>query len=181
MASKKKPTEIKIDNILLNDRKVFLLKELDEDIEDKIIKAFYALDSINHKTIYFYLNSPGGSVPGGINVINTMNTVKSPVNTIISGEVCSMASLISVVGNRRLMYSNSIWMQHPMSGGINGEDYTAFTLDRIEGIKLSDKITENLLKEYTKLNKKDRERLKRGEMWLNAKQCLKKGIIDKII
>lgn len=178
--SKKPNPELKIEDILLKNRRLFLFQNVTNESMEKIIKQLFILDLLNKKPIYLYINSPGGSVSDGFALINTMINLKSPVYTIINGEACSMGGLISIVGKKRLMTKNSFWMGHDMRGGIWG-DYSGKVEHRANYIQKLWKVLENHLKQYTKLSKQDLQQLRNGELWLDAKECLQKGIIDAII
>lgn len=141
------------------------------------IKAMNILDS--KKPIYLEMNSPGGDVSCGFSVINAIEQSKAPVYTIISGQCCSMAALISVVGRKRFIYYNSYWMQHPLSEG--QADYLQFIKDRTKFLIHLDKVTDSILQRYTKLTKADLHKCSTGELWLSADECLRKGIVDKIV
>ena len=39
----------------------------------------------------------------------------------------------------------------------------------------------DMYKQKTKLTKEDYEQICAGELWLSSEECLKKGIIDKIL
>ena len=177
---KKLNLEIKIEDVLLKDRKLFLYNEVKAENMEKIVKQLFVLDKLNHKPIYLYINSPGGSVSDGFSLINSIKLLKSLVITIITGEACSMGGLISIAGNKRFMTKNSFWMGHDMRGGIWG-DYSGKVEHRAEYIKKCWKMIENHLREYTKLTNKDLEQLRNGELWLSPEECLEKKIIDKII
>jgi ATP-dependent Clp protease protease subunit len=177
---RKTPAEIKVGDLLLKNRKLFLYDEVEPENMERLVKGLFALDLLNHKPIYLYLTSPGGSVEDGFSLINVIKLLKSPVITIVIGDVCSMAGLISIVGKTRLMSKNSFWMGHDMAGGIWG-DYSGKVEYRAEFIKKCWKMIEDHLKKYTKLTDRDLETLRNGELWLNPEECLEKGIIDKII
>lgn len=172
--------EIKIEDRLLQSRKLFLCSEVKAENIEKLVKQLFILDEINHKPIYLYINSPGGSVSDGFSLINTIKLLKSPVITIINGEACSMGGLISIIGKTRYITKNSFWMGHDMRGGIWG-DYSGKVEHRADFIKKCWKMIENHLREYTNLSNKDLEQLRNGELWLTPEECLEKGIVDKIL
>jgi ATP-dependent protease ClpP protease subunit len=90
-----------------------------------------------------------------------------------------MAAYISIVGAKRYIHENSYWMQHNMSDYI--WDYLPMIKDRIKYLeKLEDKM-QDIMKANTCLKDSDIELMTRGELWLDAAECLKKGIVDEII
>lgn len=187
MTPKRKPVhktrlvkqEFDIDLTLLGNRQLFLYDVVDEESSLKLIKSLYALDTINHKPIMLYLNTPGGSCSDGLAIIDTMKTIESPVVTIITNEVCSMGGHISIAGNKRACYSNSVFMAHDMSTYM--EDYSGKIRDRAKFLERYYKILEDNLRKHTKLSEKELLQARNGELWLFADEMLDKGIVDEII
>lgn len=154
-----------------------VISNLSADVIVSKIKAMNYLDS--KKPITIEINSPGGDVSCGTSIINAIEQSKAPIHTIISGQCASMAAMISIVGKKRSIYYNSYWMQHPLSEG--QADYLQFIKDHTKFLIHLDAMTENLLKKYTKLTKADLRKISTGELWLSADECLRKGIVNKII
>ncbi|MFH0806022.1 MAG: ATP-dependent Clp protease proteolytic subunit [Patescibacteria group bacterium] len=166
--------------ILNKNRYILLYDEISNCVADVIVTKIKAMNLIDSKKeITIEINSAGGELSCGFSIINAIEQSIAPVNTIISGQVCSMAALISIVGKKRSIYYNSYWMQHPLSEG--QADYLNFIKDRTKFLIHLDKMTETVLKKYTKLSKSDIRKIETGELWLSADECLKKGIADKII
>lgn len=174
-----KKEEIKTNQILLENRQLFLFDIVSDTSAKKLITEMMTLNLINNKSITLYINSPGGSVSDGFSVIDTMNKIKSPITTVIMGEACSMAGVISIAGNKRLMTYHSVWMAHDMTSG--SWDYVTKMFDRTDYLKdLQNKLF-RFIKEHTKLSKIELQKAKYGELWFASKECLRKGVIDKII
>ncbi len=163
---------------LLQQRKIFIYDEITNKFAKKITKKLYTLDFENNSPIQVRINSGGGSISAGIAIIDAMKDIKSPIVTYISGVACSMAAIISICGDERIMTRNSIWMMHPGSGA--NCDYFSFLKDRIKMIDLYEKNMDRILKEYTKLTKEEIKNMKYGECWYSASTCRKKGIVDKV-
>jgi len=177
---KKTTPRLEIDDLILKSRQLFLYEKCDEKSMQRLIKEFLILDKMNKKPITLWINSPGGSTSNGLALINIMRTLRSKVITIINTQACSMASQISIAGNKRYMMENGWWMAHDMSGGITG-DYSEKVKCRAVFLEKHYQNLEDVYKKYTKLTSKDLDLARRGELWLNAKDCLKKGIVDKIL
>jgi ATP-dependent Clp protease protease subunit len=176
----KQNSALNIDDSILKTREVYLYDHINEKSVLKLIKEIKTLDAINKKPIKLWINSPGGTTVDGLALINIIRSLQSKIITIINGEACSMASQISVAGDMRYMYENSWWMAHDMKGGING-DYTGKVIYRAKWLEQHYQYLIDSYRKFTKLTDKDLELAKNGELWLNAEQCLKKGIIDKIL
>jgi ATP-dependent Clp protease protease subunit len=166
--------------ILNKERYILLYSPIMEESADIIVTKIKSMNILdNKKEIIIEINSIGGDVSAGFSIINAIEQSKAPIHTIISGQVCSMAAMISIVGKKRSIYYNSFWMNHPLSEG--QMDYLQFIKDRTKFLIHLDAMTENLLKKYTKLNKQDLRKIATGELWLSAEECLRKGIVDRII
>ena len=165
--------------ILNKNRYILLYDEINNMSADIVCSKLRAMDILSHKPIYLEINSPGGSVADGMSIINTIEHIQSPVYTIISGQACSMAALISICGDKRMIYSNSYFMQHSTADVIG--DYINYIKDRTKFLCEFEHRTEKILKLHTKLSGTDLLKIRTGELWLNADQCLAKGVVDKII
>ena len=166
--------------VLNKNRYILLYSEIDCMSADVVVSKIKSMDLLNSKKpITIEINSPGGSVADGMSIINAIEHAKSPVITIISGQACSMAALISICGDKRLIYANSYWMQHSTSDIVG--DYINYIKDRTKFLCEFEHRTEKMLKNRTNLTTNDIMKIRTGELWLNADSCLQKGIIDEII
>jgi ATP-dependent Clp protease protease subunit len=166
--------------ILNKNRYILLYDEISNMSADMVVSKIKSMDLLDSKKpITIEINSPGGSVADGMSIINAIEHAKSPIITIISGQVCSMAALISICGDKRLIYSNSYWMQHSTSDIVG--DYINYIKDRTKFLCEFEHRTEKMLKNRTKLTANDIMKIRTGELWLDADQCLQKGVVDKII
>ena len=103
-----------------------------------------------------------------------MNGIKSPVVTIISGIAASMAGIISVCGDKRMITRHAIWMGHQPATTI--ADYFAIIEDRI---KLYKHHIQEIFTKHTKLSAKEINKiLNQGELWFDANTAKEKGIVD---
>jgi ATP-dependent Clp protease, protease subunit len=108
---------------LLMDRIVFLGTPINDDVANIIIAQLLFLDADNPgKDIYLYINSPGGSVYAGLAIYDTMQFLKSPVNTMCVGIAASMGAVLLTGGTKgkRSALPNSRLMLHQPSGGTQG-------------------------------------------------------------
>ena len=84
---------------LLMDRIIFLGTSINDDVANMIIAQMLFLDADNPgRDIYLYLNSPGGNVSSGMAIYDTMQFLRSPVNTICMGMAASMGSFLLAAG-----------------------------------------------------------------------------------
>jgi len=166
--------------ILNHQRYILLYDEISNISADVICSKLKAMNYLSKtEPISIEINSPGGWVTYGLSIIDTILSINAPVYTIISGEACSMAAMISIVGKKRFITPNGFWMQHStqdlVSGNVNNiKDQAGFV------IKL-EKHMNDILKKYTKLNQRQLTQIRNGQLWLFAEDALKYGIVDKIL
>jgi ATP-dependent Clp protease protease subunit len=105
---------------LLKDRIVFLDGEINDLTADLVVAQLLFLDGQDtEKDISLYLNSPGGSVTAGLAIYDTMQWVKSDVQTICLGQAASMAALIltgGAPGKRMVLPSSRVLIHQPWGG-----------------------------------------------------------------
>ena len=179
MASNK--IQDKIDEALLEDRKVFLWGQVDDKSAKHVIDRLLYLDSLNNDEIKLIINSPGGYVTSGFAIHDTMKSIKSPVSTICTGLAASMGSILLSAGEkgRRFTYPYARVMIHQPSGGAGGQasNIEIQAKEIIKTKEIGAKIlSDNCGQPYDKIMK-DFNR----DYWLDAKESVEYGIVDGII
>jgi len=166
--------------ILNKNRYILLYDEINSCSADMVCSKLRAMNYLNKKDpISLEINSPGGFVTYGLSIIDTIQAIDAPVYTIISGECCSMAAMVSIIGTKRFITPNGFWMQHSVQDLLQGnivniKDQAGFLF------KLEKKMTD-MLKKHTKLNQRQLTQIKNGQLWLFPPEALKYGIVDKIL
>lgn len=166
---------------LLKDRIVILSGEINDNIANNIVAELLYLDSINHNDISLYINSPGGSITAGMAIYDTMNFIKSDVATICIGMAASMAAFLLSCGEKGKRYSlpNAEIMIHQPLGGIEGQA-TEIKIAAERILKLKNRLN-IILSKNTGQNLKKIEQDTERDHFLEAKEALDYGIIDKVI
>ncbi len=166
---------------LLKDRIILLSGEIDDNLANIIVSELLYLDSLNHEDISLYINSPGGSITAGMAIMDTMNFIKSDVSTICLGMSASMGAFLLSCGKKgkRYILPNAEVMIHQPLGGVEGQaTEIKIVAERI--LKLKEKLNTILAKNTGKNIKqitKDTER----DYFLDSKEALEYGIVDKIL
>jgi ATP-dependent Clp protease protease subunit len=109
---------------LLKERIIFLTGTVYDAVSSLICAQLLFLESENpSKDISFYINSPGGVVPSGLAIYDTMQYIRSPVSTVCIGMAASMGSLLLTAGakGKRFALPNARIMVHQPSGGAQGQ------------------------------------------------------------
>lgn len=169
---------------LLKDRIIMVQGQVEDTMANAIVAQLLFLDAQdNTKDIYMYINTPGGSVSAGLAIVDTMNFIKSPVQTIVMGVAASMGTIIASSGTKgkRFMLPNAEYMIHQPMGGTGGgtqqtdmaiaAQHLLKTRERLEQI-LADNSGQSLDKIHT-----DAER----DNWMTAEETLEYGFIDAIM
>ncbi|KAL9672515.1 hypothetical protein QQ045_028766 [Rhodiola kirilowii] len=109
---------------LLKERIVCINGPISDDTAHVVVAQLLFLESENpSKPIHMYLNSPGGAVTAGLAIYDTMQYIRSPINTICLGQAASMGSLLLAAGakGQRRALPNATVMIHQPSGGYSGQ------------------------------------------------------------
>lgn len=88
---------------LLKHRIVTLTGPLTAEVASCVIERLLLLHAEDAgRQIDLYINSPGGSIAGGMAVIDAMRTITNPVSTICVGQAASMGAWVLAAGTRGL-------------------------------------------------------------------------------
>ena len=167
---------------LLKDRIIMLEGPIGEHTASIMCAQILFLESQNPgKDITLYINSPGGLVTAGMAIYDTMQYVKSDIQTIVIGQACSMGSLLAAAGTKgkRLMLPHARHMIHQPLGGARGQA----TDDEIQANELL-RWKDQLTKIYEKHTGQKLEKLKddmERDKFMTAEESIKYGLCDKIV
>ncbi len=167
---------------LLMDRIVFLGTPINDDVANIVIAQLLFLDADNpERDIHVYVNSPGGSVSAGLAIYDTMQFLKSPVNTICMGLAASMAAFLLAAGRsgRRSALPHSRIMIHQPSGGAQGSA-ADIEIQAREILYLRNKMNE-LMARHTGRPLEQIERDVDRDRFMSAEEAKDYGIIDNIV
>ena len=130
--------------------------------------------------IRMYINSPGGSVYAGLSTVDAVNMCESDVITSVKGMAASMGSIFIGMGKKgeRSMTRFSKIMLHQSSGG-NGGNIQDAKIAFEEWNDLNESLLE-LLAGYCNKNIEEVREDTSRDFWLNSKQALEYGIVDKV-
>ena len=167
---------------LLNDRIVFLGEEVNATTASLVVAQLLYLEAQDpDKEIQFYINSPGGSIPDGMAIYDTMQYIKCDVSTICIGMAASMGAFLLSSGakGKRLALPNAEIMIHQPSAGTHGQiTDMALHLKRLETIKkrVNHIMAGNTGKDVETVTA-DCER----DNFMTAEEAREYGLIDKVI
>ena len=167
---------------LLKERVVFLVGPVTEVTANLIVAQMLFLESENpDKDIFFYINSPGGSVSAGLAIYDTMQFIKPDVSTLCVGQAASMGALLLCAGDKdkRFCLPNSRVMIHQPMGGFQGQA-SDVEIHAKEILYLRGRLNEILVKHTGKtmdVIQRDTDR----DFFMGAEDAVKYGIVDKVL
>ncbi|MBM3885151.1 MAG: ATP-dependent Clp endopeptidase proteolytic subunit ClpP [Gemmatimonadota bacterium] len=167
---------------LLMDRIIFLGTPINDDVANMIIAQMLFLEADNPgRDIHLYINSPGGSVSAGLAIYDTMQFLKSPVNTICMGLAASMGAFLLAAGRngKRSALPHSRIMIHQPSGGAQGTA-ADIEIQAREIIYLRAKMNE-LMAKHTGRPLEEIERDVDRDRFMSAEEAKTYGMIDQVV
>ena len=170
---------------LLKDRIIYLGEDVNPTTSSLIVAQMLFLESEDpDKEIYFYINSPGGSITDGMAIVDTMNYIKCPVETVCVGLAASMGAVLlnaGEKGKRFAMPNSEIMIHQPLigGGGLQGQA-TEIKIHADHLVRTREKLNKFLSERTGKpldVIEKDTER----DNYMTAEEALEYGLIDGIM
>ncbi|MFB6341178.1 ClpP family protease [Saccharicrinis sp. FJH62] len=168
-----------IDSKILDERKVFMWGEVDDDSAKHVIERLLYLDMVAPgKEIQLIINSPGGYVTSGFAIYDAIKGISSPVSTICTGLAASMGSILLSAGakGRRFVLPHARVMIHQPSGGARGvaADIEIQMGEIIKTKQLGAEILAENCGQPVEKVMKDFNR----DYWMSAEESIEYGIVD---
>ena len=167
---------------LLKERVVFLVGPVNDVTANLIVAQLLFLESENpDKDIYFYINSPGGSVSAGLAIYDTMQFIKPDVSTLCVGQAASMGAFLLTAGakGKRFCLPNSRVMIHQPMGGFQGQA-SDIEIHAKEILYLRARLNEIMAKH----SGQSIERIERDtdrDNFLSGAEAVEYGLVDKVL
>ena len=167
---------------LLRERVIFLVGPVNDSTANVIVEQLLFLESENpDKDIFFYINSPGGSVTAGMAIYDTMQFIKPHVSTLCIGQAASMGSFLLAAGEKgkRFCLPNSRVMIHQPMGGFQGQA-SDIEIHAKEILFLKQKLN-SMLAHHTGQSIERVERDTDRDNFLSAEAAVEYGLVDKVL
>jgi len=169
---------------LLKERIVFLVGPVTDESANLVVAQLLFLESENpDKDIFFYINSPGGSVTAGMSIYDTMNFIKPHVSTLCLGQAASMGAFLLSAGEKgkRFALPNSRIMIHQplISGGLAGQA-SDIEIHAKELLKIKEKLN-RLMAKHCGRDLADLERDTDRDNFMSAEEAKEYGLIDQVL
>lgn len=124
------------------------------------------------------INSYGGEVQQGLAIYNLLKDYKGKVTTINDGFACSIASVIFMAGDVRIMKQSSLLMIHnAWTYAVGDSNELRKQADDLEKIT---KPSLNVYKENSNLSEEEIKKMLDEETWLEAEEALEYGFATSI-
>jgi ATP-dependent Clp protease protease subunit len=167
---------------LLSDRIIFLDGDIVDMNADMVVAQILFLDGqTTEKDINLYINSPGGSVTAGLAIYDTIQHVKSDVQTICLGQAASLAALILCAGapGKRLILPSARVIIHQPWGGAQGQARDIGIQSR-EIVRLK-RLTIDYFARHTGKTTEEIAADMERDFFMSAEEAVEYGIADKVL
>lgn len=174
----------KMEEMFFKNRTVYLWGPVEDKSAKDVVNKLLLLDADKPgKEIKFYINSPGGVVTSGFVIYDVMKMIKSPVSTICMGLAASMGSILlsgGEKGKRSIFPHGEVMIHQPSLGGYF-QGVSADLEIHAKQIQKTKELSAQILADncgqpFEKVLR-DLER----DYWMDAKEAIEYGIVDKII
>lgn len=167
---------------LLKDRIIFLGTDVNEHSANLIVAQLLFLHAEDSKKdIFFYINSPGGSVYDAMAIYDTMQYVANDIQTVGIGVQASAAAFLLSSGTKgkRIILPEATVMIHQPSSGTRGK-VTDMEIDLKESLRIKHRLNEIMAKNTGQTVKRIQDDMER-DYWMTASEAKKYGVVDKVI
>ncbi len=174
--------QMSIDDMLLENRIIFLIGEISYGKAAEVIMKLLYLDNLKRASeISLYINSPGGSVDDTMAIYDTMRFINSPVATYCIGRAQSGGAIILAAGakGKRHALPHAKIMLHQPWGGVTGQA-ADIKIQAEEIVKSKATINELLAKHSGQPVEKIAAETER-DRYMNAQEALAYGLIDEVL
>jgi len=167
---------------LLKDRIIFLGSPIDDQVANAVVAQLLFLEKENStKDVIMYIQSPGGVINSGLAIIDTMNYIKPDVVTVAIGSAASMGTMIltsGAKGKRFALENTTVHMHQPLGGAEGQASDIAITAKEI--LRKKDLLRDMIIKATGQSKEKVEKDMDR-DYFMNAKEAVEYGLIDKVL
>lgn len=165
-----------------NKATLHIFGDIVDDVYDDGVCALsfaYELEQLGEvDSIDVYINSYGGSVAQGFSIYNQLKNHPAKIRTICNGFACSIASVIFLAGDERIMQGASLLMIHNpfcmTMGNASELRKTADDLDKMAQVSI------DLYCQTTGLDEQTIKDMMDKETWLSASDALELGFATNV-
>ena len=177
-------SQISMDDMLLQDREIFLTDEVNAETANEIMKQVMVWEKLDHtKEIVLYINSPGGEVQSGLALYDVLTFLKSPVRTVCTGCAASMGAILFLAGEKRQMLPHSSVMLHDPAyavGNISGQKPHEIQ-SQVDKLMETREIIAKIIAEKTGKTMEEIYQVTREDSYFNAKEAVEFGLATEFL
>ena len=129
--------------------------------------------------IYLHISSYGGVIFDGLSAMDEVKNSPVPVYTVIDGCCASAATFMSVAGKKRFINRHSFILIHQIISAFWGTNQEFE--DHVKNMRKFMKIMKGVYREHTKISMKKLDEILKHDLWFDANEALKLGLVDEII
>jgi ATP-dependent Clp protease protease subunit len=169
-------------SMLLKERIIFLGTPIDDQIANLVIAQLLFLAREDpDKDIQMYIHSPGGIIPSGLAIYDTMQIIRPDIATYCVGVTASMATVLLAAGTKGKRYAlpHSTIHMHQALGGGRGQAVDVEIMAK--ELLRENEIIRQILVSHTG---QDEERIRRDfdrDFYMDPEQARGYGIVDEIL
>lgn len=179
------------DDVSCKDNKIYFKCVVTEDTVEKLIKIIESknkkfnkissnkmIQSATPKPLYLHITSYGGDLLAGFRAIDAIRRSEIPVYTVVDGYAASAATLMSIVGKRRLMTPNSYMLIHQLSSGAIGKYWEL--KDDSDNWETWMKDIYGLYVKHTRMTEDELKQYLSHDLWWKIDKCIETGMVDEV-
>lgn len=168
----------------LEERKVFLWGQVDEDSSKSVVEKLLYLETTDPaKDITFFIDTPGGSITSGMAIFDTIKLIKSPVKVVVMGMAASMGSILLSApkkGNRYVYPHARVLIHQPLITGRMVAPAVDINIQAHEMERLRDELNQILADASGQPLEKIANDTDR-DFYLTAQEAIDYGLADHIV
>ncbi len=167
---------------LLRERIIFIGSPINDEIANLVIAQMLYLEAEDpDKDINLYINSPGGWVPAGLAIYDTIQYIKPKISTLCLGQAASMAALLLAAGDpgKRFSLPHSRIMIHQPYGGFQGQA-SDIAIQAKEILRMREEINNIFVKHTGQPLAKIQADTDR-DFYMTSEEAVNYGLIDTIV
>ena len=130
-------------------------------------------------SIKLHINSEGGEVFAVFSILKLIENNRIPIHSIIEGQACSAATMLSIVAEKRFITEHSYMLIHNLSSGFWGKMHEIE--DELKNLKALTSKIKSIYKTYSNIKSVELDKLLKKDLLLKPCICKKYGLVDEII
>lgn len=168
----------------LENRTIVINQEIGDDLLEMAVLPFMQMNEDREGPIRIILSTNGGDIYCGFGLVDLIESAKVPTTIEIVGMAASMGTLIAMAGKNN---PNVKTVCHPFSVGLlhSGSQYMEGSAHAVKDTFDFSQHYEDKIKDYilthSKIDEEYYSKIERKELWLDAEEMLKLGIVDEIV